>query len=79
MKDAGVPCVTEFGMSKLYSSEAAIRAAKRTMDLMGGYGVINEYPIGRFLRDGLASIPTGGTSQIQQIIIAGATLKDFKA
>lgn len=78
MKDAGVPCVTEFGMSKLYASEASIRASKRTMDLMGGYGVINEYPVGRFLRDGLASISAGGTTQIQQIIIAGATLKDFQ-
>jgi len=79
MKDQGIPCTTEFAMAKLFSSEGAVRASKRTMDLMGGYGIINEYPVGRFLRDALASIPAGGTSQIQEVIIAGATLKEFMA
>lgn len=75
LKDEKLPCVTEFAMAKYFSTEAAVRTAKRTMELMGGYGVINEYPVGRFLRDALASIPAGGTSQIQQIIIAGDTLR----
>ncbi|MFZ7104234.1 MAG: acyl-CoA dehydrogenase family protein [Peptococcaceae bacterium] len=75
MKDAGLPCTTEFAVAKLFSTEAAVRAAKNTMDLMGGYGVVNEYPIGRFLRDALVSIPSGGTSVIQKLIIAGSTLK----
>ncbi|MGI6235884.1 MAG: acyl-CoA dehydrogenase family protein [Christensenellales bacterium] len=74
MKDAGIPCATEFAMAKLFTTEAAVAAAKRTIDLMGGYGVVNEYPVGRFLRDALASIPSGGTSQIQKLIIAGATI-----
>jgi len=75
MKDAGIPCATEFAMAKLHSTEAAVNAAKRTMDLMGGYGIVNEYPVGRFLRDALASIPSGGTSTIQKLIIAGSVLK----
>lgn len=74
LKDAGAPCATEFAMAKLYSTEAAVRSAKRTIDLMGGYGCINEYPAGRFLRDALASIPAGGTSHVQMMIIAGATI-----
>lgn len=78
-KDAKQPAIPEFAMAKYYSSEAAVRATKRTMDLMGGYGVINEYPVGRFMRDALASIPSGGTSHIQQLIIAGNTLAGFKA
>jgi len=45
------------------------------MDLMGGYGVINEYPVGRFLRDALANIPSGGTSQIMKVIVAGSVLR----
>ena len=49
MKDAGIPCANEFSIAKYYASEAACRAAKRIMDMMGGYGVINEYPIGRYL------------------------------
>jgi alkylation response protein AidB-like acyl-CoA dehydrogenase len=78
-KDAKQPATLDFAIAKYYSTEAAVRASKRTMDLMGGYGIVNEYPVGRFLRDALASIPSGGTSHIQQIIIAGNTLKDFKA
>ena len=74
LKDEGKPCSTEFAIAKLYATEAAAAAAKRTMDLMGGYGIVNEYPVGRFLRDALASIPAGGTSHIQKMIIAGATI-----
>jgi alkylation response protein AidB-like acyl-CoA dehydrogenase len=74
LKDAGSACATEFAMAKLFATEAAVRSAKRTIDLMGGYGCINEYPAGRFLRDALASIPAGGTSHVQMMIIAGATI-----
>jgi alkylation response protein AidB-like acyl-CoA dehydrogenase len=62
-------------MAKLYTTEAAVDAARRTMSLMGGYGVINEYPVGRYLRDALASIPSGGTSEIMKVIIAAGTLR----
>jgi alkylation response protein AidB-like acyl-CoA dehydrogenase len=78
MKDAGQPCANEVAIAKYYATEAAVEAAKKTMDLMGGYGVINEYPVGRFLRDALASIPSGGTSHIMQIIIAANTLNGFQ-
>jgi alkylation response protein AidB-like acyl-CoA dehydrogenase len=79
LKDAGKPCANEVATAKYYATEAAVEAAKRTMDLMGGYGVINEYPVGRYLRDALASIPSGGTSHIMQIIIAANTLNGFEA
>lgn len=74
LKDAGLPCATEFAVAKLFATEAAVGAAKRTIDLMGGYGCINEYPAGRFLRDAMASIPAGGTSNVQKLVIAGGTL-----
>ncbi|HHZ16573.1 MAG TPA: acyl-CoA dehydrogenase family protein [Peptococcaceae bacterium] len=75
LKDAGKPCANEFSMAKLFATEAAIEAAKKTIDLMGGYGCINEYPVGRFLRDAIATIPAGGTSHIQKIIIAGNAIR----
>ena len=75
LKDQGARCDTEFAMAKLYTTEAAVDAARRTMSLMGGYGVINEYPVGRYLRDALASIPSGGTSEIMKVIIAAGTLR----
>jgi alkylation response protein AidB-like acyl-CoA dehydrogenase len=77
MKDAGAPAVAEFGIAKYFGAEAAVRAAKRTIELMGAYGVVDEYPSGRFLRDALTSISSGGTGEIQKIIIAGDTLKKF--
>jgi alkylation response protein AidB-like acyl-CoA dehydrogenase len=74
LKDKGERCDSEFAMAKLYTTEAAVRSAQRTMEMMGGYGIINEYPVGRYLRDALASIPSGGTSQIMKIIIAAGML-----
>ena len=79
LKDAKLPCTTEFATAKLVATEGAAEASKRLIDLMGGSGVINEYPAGRFLRDALAAIPSGGTSHVQQLIIAGGTLSGFKA
>jgi len=76
-KDQGIPTTVDFGMAKFFAVEAAVRAAKRTIELMGGYGVMNEYAAGRFLRDAMASISSGGTSEIQKIIIAGDTIKSF--
>lgn len=76
MKDKGIPCSNEVAMAKLFSTEEAVKAAKRTMDAMGGYGCINEYPVGRFLRDALASIPSGGTSHIQMLVISGGAMKE---
>lgn len=76
-KDAGEPTSTEFSMAKYFISEAAVRSAKRLIEIMGGYGVVNEYAAGRYLRDAIGCIPSCGTSEIQKIIIAGDTLKKF--
>ena len=72
-KDAGINASPYFSMAKHFGTEAATRAAKRTIELMGGYGIVNEYPAGRFMRDALTSISSGGTSEIQRIIIAADT------
>ncbi|MDR1875175.1 MAG: acyl-CoA dehydrogenase family protein [Synergistaceae bacterium] len=78
LKDSGQPCANEVATAKYVSTETAVASSKRLMDLMGGYGIVNEYPVGRFLRDALASIPSGGTSHIMQIIIAANTLSGFQ-
>jgi alkylation response protein AidB-like acyl-CoA dehydrogenase len=78
LKDAGIPCGNEVATAKYVSTETAVASSKRLMDLMGGYGIISEYPAGRFLRDALASIPSGGTSHIMQVIIAANTLSGFQ-
>ncbi len=73
--DKGKDAVAKLAAAKYFSTEAAVRASRRTMDLMGGYGIINEYPVGRLLRDALANIPSGGTSQIMRVIVAGNLLR----
>lgn len=77
LKDEGLPASAEFSMAKHFGTEAATRAAKRTIELMGGYGIVNEYPVGRFLRDAMTAISSGGTSEIQRIIIAADTYKMY--
>jgi len=77
VKDDGKPATTAFAIAKYFASEAAVRGTKRCIDVLGGYGVVNEYAAGRYLRDALASIPSGGTSHIQRLIIGGDTLKNF--
>ena len=76
MKDEGT-VGAEFSMAKYFISEAAVRSAKRLMEIMGGYGFVNEYPAGRYLRDAAGCIPSCGTSEIQKMIVAGETLKKF--
>lgn len=76
-KDIGEPAATEFSMAKYFISEAAVRSAKRLIEIMGGYGVVNEYAAGRYLRDAISCIPSCGTSEIQKIIVAGDTLRKF--
>jgi alkylation response protein AidB-like acyl-CoA dehydrogenase len=75
LQESGEDADAEVAIAKYHATEAAIRAAKRTMDLMGGYGVVNEYPVGRYLRDALTTIPCAGTSHVMQVIIAHRTLQ----
>ncbi len=70
--------IARVAATKLFTSEVAVNAAKRSMDLMGGYGIVNEYPQGRFLRDAMTVIPSGATSHIQRLIVAGDTIAKYK-
>ncbi|MFZ5647109.1 MAG: acyl-CoA dehydrogenase family protein [Bacillota bacterium] len=74
LKDANQRCDVDLAMAKYFATEAVVRAAKRNMDNMGGYGILNDYPAGRYLRDGLAGLPSAGTSNIMKVIVAAATL-----
>ena len=77
LKDEGKPAATEFSMAKYFATDAACRNARKCIEVMGGYGVVNEYAAGRYMRDALACISSGGTSEIQKVIIAGDTLRKF--
>ncbi|MFJ6751119.1 MULTISPECIES: acyl-CoA dehydrogenase family protein [unclassified Streptomyces] len=70
--DRGQPFVTEASKAKLFASEAAVRAANNALQVFGGYGYIDEYPVGKLLRDARVMTLYEGTSQIQKLVIGRA-------
>ncbi|MFA5890430.1 MAG: acyl-CoA dehydrogenase family protein [Actinomycetota bacterium] len=69
LKDKGVRNSIEASIAKLYASEAAVKCANLAIQVHGGYGYIDEYPVGRYLRDARVTTLYEGTSQIQKLII----------
>jgi hypothetical protein len=67
--DAGVRHTLESSIAKYYASEAAVRSANAAVQVHGGYGYVDEYPVGKYLRDARVTTLYEGTSQIQKLII----------
>ncbi|WP_354645120.1 acyl-CoA dehydrogenase family protein [Kitasatospora camelliae] len=67
--ERGLPVATESSTAKLFASEAAVRAANNALQVFGGYGFIDEYPVGKYLRDARVMTLYEGTSQIQKLLI----------
>jgi alkylation response protein AidB-like acyl-CoA dehydrogenase len=72
MKDAGVPCLKEAAMAKLFASEMAERVVSGAMQVFGGYGYVADFPVERIYRDVRVCQIYEGTSDIQKILIARA-------
>jgi alkylation response protein AidB-like acyl-CoA dehydrogenase len=70
LKDAGQPCLTEAAMAKLFASEAAERICSAALQIHGGYGYLNDFPVERIYRDVRVCQIYEGTSDIQKILIA---------
>ncbi|MFF1894748.1 acyl-CoA dehydrogenase family protein [Streptomyces sp. NPDC058228] len=70
--DRGEDFATAASKAKLFASEAAVRAANNALQVFGGYGYIDEYPVGKLLRDARVMTLYEGTSQIQKLIIGRA-------
>ncbi len=67
---AGRPFKRQASIAKLYSSEAAMDNARFAAQVHGGYGFMNEYPVGRFYRDAKILEIGEGTSEVQRLLIA---------
>ncbi|MFG3051647.1 acyl-CoA dehydrogenase family protein [Kitasatospora sp. NPDC048239] len=67
--ERGLPFATESSVAKLFASEAAVRAANNALQVFGGYGFIDEYPVGKYLRDARVMTLYEGTSQIHKLLI----------
>ncbi|HEV3169324.1 MAG TPA: acyl-CoA dehydrogenase family protein [Actinocrinis sp.] len=70
--DRGLEFARESSMAKLFASEAAVRAANNALQVFGGYGYIDEYPVGKLVRDARVMTLYEGTSQLQKLLIGRA-------
>ncbi len=75
MKERSVPFSREASMSKVWSTEAAVRVCNRAVQVFGGYGYTREFAAERHLRDVRVTTIYEGTTQVQKIVIARAALK----
>jgi len=69
MKDAGLPCLKEAAMAKLFASEMAERVCSDAIQIHGGYGYLDDFPVERIYRDVRVCQIYEGTSDIQKLII----------
>ena len=68
----GQPYTLAASQAKYYASEVAVRAANAAVQVHGGYGYVDEFPVAKYLRDARVSTLYEGTSQIQKLLIGRA-------
>ena len=78
LKDEGKPHGMEAAMAKLFASEAANDAARDAVQIHGGAGYLEDFPVERFFRDARITEIYEGTSEIQRIVIARHVLKNLQ-
>merc|ERR1711871_78942 len=64
-------------MAKLSASETATFAAHQAIQILGGNGYVQDYPVERYYRDARITEIYEGTSEVQKLVIAAASLKEF--
>ena len=72
LRDAGLPCLKEAAMAKLFASEMAERVCSAAIQTHGGYGYLADFPVERIARDVRVCQIYEGTSDIQRLVIARA-------
>ncbi len=70
LRDQGRPYKAEASIAKLYATEIAVTSAREAVQVHGGYGYMEDYPVARFYRDSKVLEIGEGTSEVQRILIA---------
>jgi butyryl-CoA dehydrogenase len=70
LREAGLPCLTEASMAKLFASETAEAVCSAAIQIHGGYGYLADFPVERIYRDVRVCQIYEGTSDVQRIVIA---------
>ena len=71
-RDAGTPYSTQASMSKLFASDTAMRVTTDAVQIHGGYGYVDEFPVERYMREAKVLQIFEGTNQIQRLVIGRA-------
>lgn len=70
LRSAGLPCLSEASQAKLFASEMAEQVCSSAIQIHGGYGYLEDYPVERYYRDARITQIYEGTSEIQRMLIA---------
>ncbi len=70
LREAGMPCLSEASMAKLFASEIVERVCSDAIQIHGGYGYMSDYPVERIYRDARICQIYEGTSDVQRLVIA---------
>ena len=70
MRTEGLPCLSEASQAKLFASEMAERVCSQAIQIHGGYGYLEDYPVERHYRDARITQIYEGTSEVQRMVIA---------
>jgi hypothetical protein len=70
LREAGMPCLNEASMAKLFASEMAERVCSSAIQTLGGYGYLKDFPLERIYRDVRVCQIYEGTSDVQRMVIA---------
>lgn len=70
LRSAELPCLSEASQAKLFASETAEYVCSRAIQIHGGYGYLEDYPVERYYRDARITQIYEGTSEIQRLLIA---------
>ncbi|OAT81840.1 acyl-CoA dehydrogenase [Desulfotomaculum copahuensis] len=74
-RDMGLSYTKEASMAKLYATDTAMQVTTDAVQILGGYGYCQEYPVERYMRDAKITQIYEGTNQIQRLVIAKQLLK----
>jgi len=70
LREAGIPCISQASMAKLFASEIVERVCSDAIQIHGGYGYMRDYPVERIYRDSRICQIYEGTSDVQRMVIA---------
>lgn len=70
LKTAGLPCLSEASQAKLFASEMAEKVCSSAVQIHGGYGYLEDYPVEKYYRDARITQIYEGTSEVQRLLIA---------